>query len=468
MNMTGELRVLKRLNKYEFGVEIWVMRSGVNRNKWDYQNLENCYLSFVGQPILCAFPNGRIGDGHTMEEKVDSNGEHYYSFIGASSEKIVGTISENEDDLQLVEKDGETWLKAKGRIFAFYAKELVDNIVAKGVMEVSAETEVFESHMADDNEIEVFTKWSGLGVTILGEGVAPAIPNARIEELAAMKEEFNTLKLKAASYIANDSEEENEEADGDANNETNEKPQTNSTKGEVKKVSNFSKKQLAELAPKFNGYKVLSAMQDDKGIHVCLMSIDGADTAIYTMGSLEDVVVPEKIVKVNAQVTFKADEWEQSVDVDSVTDTLSAEIVRANNALADETGRADSAEKALAEMKDFEAKRRISAAKEKATSTLSKFNANREQKISADILTKLNESIDNGEFSDCVNENGEWVGEAEVANRVLAACATKVMEQDEAEANSRRSEYIWDSSSVRRTNGTGDVADLLAEFGINS
>ena len=465
--LKGELKVLERLNKYEFAVELWVMRSGINRNKWDYQNLEQHYLSFVGQPILCAFPNGRIGDGHTMEEKTDKNGEKYYSFIGATCEKIVGTISENEDDLQLVERDGETWLKAKGRLFAFYAKELVDNIVAKGVMEVSAETEVFESHMADDGEIEVFTEWDGIGVTILGEGVAPAIPGARIEELAAMRAEYNSILLKAASYIANDSEEEKQEEAELANNEETEKPHTKSNKGEGKTLSTFSKKQLAEIEPKFNGFKVLSALQDDNGIHVCLMSIDGATTAIYTMGSLEDVVVPEKIVKVNAQIVFKADEWEQTVDSCEATDILSAELVRANNALASETERADNAETALNSMKEHEATRRISAAKEKAISTLSRFNANRSVKISNSILEKLNESIDNGDFSECYDENGEWIGEAEVENKVLAACATKVMEQDEEEANRNASHYIWDSSSAQKNGNKGDVADLLAELGIN-
>ena len=44
---TGQLRVLQRLNPYEFGVELWLMREGVNRNKWDYRNLEKFYKPFV-------------------------------------------------------------------------------------------------------------------------------------------------------------------------------------------------------------------------------------------------------------------------------------------------------------------------------------------------------------------------------------------------------------------------------------
>ena len=63
-------------------------------------------------------------------------------------------------------------------------------------MEVSAETQVLESHT--DGDIEVFTDWVGIGVTILGDDVAPAIPGARIAALAAVREEFNSVKLRAA------------------------------------------------------------------------------------------------------------------------------------------------------------------------------------------------------------------------------------------------------------------------------
>ena len=218
----GELRVLEKINDYEFAVSLRIMRSGLNRNRWDYQNVDKYYLSFLGQPILCAFPNGRVGLGHEMEEKIDENGEPYYSFVGANSEKIVGTISEKKEDIQLVEEDGETWVVAKGRLFAFYAKELVDYIVNQGSMEVSAETEVYESHM--DGDIEVFTKWAALGVTCLGSGVAPAIPGARIQEFAALSDEFKRVCLKAASYIQGDSVQEEEKIEEPKADETTNKP----------------------------------------------------------------------------------------------------------------------------------------------------------------------------------------------------------------------------------------------------
>ena len=485
-NEFGELRVLKKLNKYEFEVSLKIMRSGLNRNKWDYQNLENCYQSFAGRPILCAFPNGKVGDGHTMEVRRDKNGEEYYSFIGAACEKIVGTISENVEDLTLVNEDGETWLVAKGRLFAFYAKELVDNIVAKKVMEVSAETEIYEGYEATDRE--VYTNWAGLGVTILGEGVAPAIPGARIEEFAAMKAEFNSVLLKAASYIGNEEsedddepdeldepegeEEEEEETDldepdDDAAEETQiqNKTQKSNEKGETNTVKALSKKSIAELSKKFDGYKVLSAGRDENGIHVILMSED-CNTSVYTLESEEAPVYADQIRKCEAQAVFTGEGWELAVDACELTDSLSAAVINANTQLEAANADLAKANSTIEEMTSKEMKRRVSAAKAKALSTLEEFNANREQKIEASILTKINEAIENGDFSECENAEGEWCGEEEVCSQVLAACAVEVMKQDKATAMANNSSYVWDKFEGKGRHQTGDVQDLLARSGI--
>lgn len=490
-NEFGELRVLKKLNKYEFEVSLRIMRSGLNRNKWDYQNLENCYQSFAGRPILCAFPNGRVGDGHTMEVRRDQNGEEYYSFIGAACEKIVGTISENVEDLTLVNEGGETWLVAKGRLFAFYAKELVDNIVAKKVMEVSAETEIYEGYEATDRE--VYTNWAGLGVTILGEGVAPAIPGARIEEFAAMKAEFNSVLLKAASYIQGNEDEpddENEPEDsGDADEPDNEereeenpdpeepdddvaeetpienKTQKSNEKGETNAVKALSKKSIAELSKKFDGYKVLSAGRDENGIHVILMSGVG-DTSMYTLENEEAPVYADQIRKCEAQAVFAGDGWELPIEVCELTDSLSAALINANSQLETAAANLAKANSTIEEMTAKEMKRRVAAAKAKAQSTLDEFNANREQKVEASILTKINEAIENGEFSECENAEGEWCGEEEVCNQVLAACAVEVMKQDKASAMANNSSYVWDKLNSKGKHQNGDVEDLLARSGI--
>lgn len=459
----GELRVLEKINDYEFAVSLRIMRSGLNRNRWDYQNVDKYYLSFLGQPILCAFPNGRVGLGHEMEEKIDENGEPYYSFVGANSEKIVGTISEKKEDIQLVEEDGETWVVAKGRLFAFYAKELVDYIVNQGSMEVSAETEVYESHM--DGDIEVFTKWAALGVTCLGSGVAPAIPGARIQEFAALSDEFKRVCLKAASYIKGDSVQEEEKIEEPKADETTNKPHNSTNNAKESNMTKFSKKQVAEIASKFEGYTVLAAGQDEAGIHVCLMSADGV-TATYTMDSLEDTVAPEKIIKVNAQVAFAGADWEMAVDAYEVIDNLLAENVRANASLEKATADLQEANDRITKMVENEMNRRVSAAKATAQDTLTKFNSNRMNPVADSVLEPIMASIDNGEFSGFENENGEWLGEEEVRTKVLASCAADVMQKDAAEANARKKQFIWEGLKNDASFDRGDVASLLNQLNI--
>lgn len=67
---TGQLKVLQKLNPYEFGVELWLMREGVNQNRWNYQNLEKYYKTFVGRPILIAYVMGKSATVTTASAKL--------------------------------------------------------------------------------------------------------------------------------------------------------------------------------------------------------------------------------------------------------------------------------------------------------------------------------------------------------------------------------------------------------------
>lgn len=507
----AELRVLQKLNAYEFGVEVWMMRSGVNNNNWDYQNIQQHYLTFVGQPILCAFPYGRVADGHNMIEKRDANGEKYYSFIGRQGlEQIVGTLSEDPNDFSLVEKDGETWIVAKGRIFTFYARELVQEIIKKGIFAVSVETDILESHPDESNpDIEVFTNWVGLGVTILHDTVAPAVPGANIQELKALASDFKELKLKVASLINSSedgdgdpddpdgTEEREKEKEGDINdpddpddpdpdndNDPDEpdndndndpddpqpsepktqKPQNSKLSKGEKSMKVFSKRQCADIAPKFDGYTVLRGGQDDKGYHFCLMAADGT-TATYSMSKLDDLIDMRNLQKFEPRIPFAFGEEQIEVDAYAMLSDLGDAASSAKKEL-EEVQTKLSAELATAQatietMKASEAKRRLSAAKSKALSTLEQFNANRSEKVSKTVLDSVNEAIENGDYSECMNGEGEWCGEEKVENDVLSKCAKEVMKYDQANVARNSSQYVWGDGKEASGRGEG-VGDLLA------
>jgi hypothetical protein len=455
--METTIKVLSQDSDLNYDVLITVMRSGVNRNRWDYQNVAEYAHTFNSTPILCAYVNGQIADGHNMREMTMPDGEVAYDFTGATAERIVGAISDKPEDIEVRSDESGEWVIAKGKLWRFYNRQLVDHIAQVGTMEVSAETEVFESHMNED--VEVFTGWRGIGVTILNEKVAPAIPGANIKALQALESEFRELKLKVASHNFNEEEKQEEPL---VVNETNNEPQQEINKGE-KTVKVFSKNQVRDLAKKFEGYTVLSAGQDDNGIHVCLMSKEGA-TAIYDMQNIDDIVDARKIRSSETQAVFAGEDWEIRVDTAEISGKLSDSLVATQASLAEANTALEKANSTIESMTVKEMNRRLSAAKAKALATLEEFNANRMEKVDASVLTKINEAIENGDFSECENAEGEWCGEEEVANQVLAACAKSVMAMDKATAQKNNSQYIWEGLQTKADIDRGDVASLLASI----
>lgn len=450
----GSLTVLQRLNQYEFAVEIRMMREGINRNRWDYRNLDTYYQTFVGQPILCAFVNGKIGDGHNMREKTNRDtGERYYSFTDATSERIVGTLSNDIEDFSIVEENGEKWLVAKGRLWEFYAPELVQKIIRTGRMDVSVETLVEDSQQ--EGEVEVFTKWTGLGVTILGDDVQPAIPNASIKALELLKDEFAEAKLKAASY----------EQSLEDNKQTNEEKIIERGKNEM---TSLNKRELSALRDTyFKDYRVLSASHDkEKGeTLVCLMK-DGA-TYQYVLGDAETTVQPERIVSVhvNATVNFD-DERNLSVDTGDMIDVIAKDYETLNAKYNELEAKANKANEELDALKKSETKRRIKAAKKAAEDTLKAYNQTSDVKVSETILVKINEDIEKGEYSECEDKDGEWCGEEEVANDVLAECAKEVQKANEAKAAKERTQMVWTKDSAKHDEPLNGIEALLARNGI--
>ena len=472
-NFNGEIRNLVKKSEFIYEVELWLLNDIPNRNGWQYTDMAGNKDQFASTPILIAYVNnGRtVGAGHEFRMEYDEDGNEAPDFTGATHERIIGMLSENKDDIRVETVDGVNWIVAKGFIWKWYAKQAAEKIErdteSGKPMSLSIETLVYESHM--NEKIEVEDRYTVLGTTLLGDGVMPAVAGAHVKALQEIESEFKELKLRAAAYINADNEEEEKEEEEELvvnSEETTNEPQPNFTERNEKTFMNiFRKKQLAELSPKFEGYTVLSAGQDEEGIHVCLLSKMG-ETAVYTMADPEDLIDPKKITKVNTQATFAADNWEIPVDLDVLTDDMSSKIITTNSELETAKNELQTATETIKIMTEKELKRRVSAAKAKAQSTLDAFNANREEKIDASILTKINECIDNGDFSECENAEGEWCGEEEVCNQVLAACAKEVMEMDKKASLARNSQYVWDGVNKESKAGNGDVADLLATFNI--
>lgn len=425
----GRLKVLEAVNRKLYRVEIWALNDRVNRNGWKYINLESHLTEFQNIPILTAYlRDGKvIGDGHNFDMRIDpKTGEQYASFTGADSERIVGWIP--KDANIRIEPEGDTkWVVVTGYLWTWYARELVEKIAGQGGgMEVSIETLVTKEHR--ENGYDVEESFIVLGVTVLGDGVSPAVAGASIKSLAELRSSMKDEILKAASYIG--------EKEPETQKTTNPK--------ERKKITMIpTMRQLAEAGKAFEGYTCVGLSED--GMRVALLSADHAPFFYAFSETDKGNVIPERIKAASAIVSFKADEMETEASLDTV-------MAPALNSLktAEERVKALEAEKQsltekLEGMEKREKARRLQAAKDAAKAALDKFNANRDEdrKFNCDILDGLNSRIDAGEFTECEDKECNWVGDKMVANEVAVLCMAEQAKQDAADKAKEKHFHTW-------------------------
>lgn len=442
-----------------YAVEIMALNSLVNRNNWQYVNLEKHLNEFLDIPILTAYVGGGlvIGDGHNYNMKRDpQSGEEYASFTASDAERIVGWIPKDPENVRLEVVDGTEWVIVKGNLWSWYAKELVDQIARQGSMEVSIETLVMDEREGEGG-VEIEEKYVVLGITILGNGVEPAVAGANIRTLSELSELRSNMAeniLKAASYAK--TEESPKEA------ETSEPTNKNNEKGVKKRMTYLSRKELAELGKKFPDYKVLAAVQDENGgIRVCLMAKD-ASTSVYKMDSMDVTIVPENFRRVTAKVNFDIGEDcdNAEVDVCEMTEALAEECAAACENAESLECELNEAKECIKAMKKAENLRRVQAAKDKAKAVLGALNANRAAKAQFEesILDSINADIDAGKYTEKVNADGLWIGDAEVERDVRCAC---MIEQEKLDKKAREASETTFAYNTFTGNDNAEAPDRI-------
>lgn len=478
---TGQLKVMETANPKLYAVEIMALNSLVNRNNWQYVNLEKHLNEFLDIPILTAYVGGGmiVGDGHNYNMKTDPNtGEQYASFTASDAERIVGWIPKDPENVRLEVVDGTEWVIVKGNLWAWYAKELVDQIARQGGMEVSIETLVTDERQGEDG-VDIEEKYLVLGITILGNGVEPAVAGANIKTLSELSELRSNMAeniLKAASYAkTNDIQEEDEPEDeppedgeDESEDEPSEDPPKDNSKGVKKSMTYFSRKELAELGKKFPDYRVLAAVQTDDGaIRVCLMAKD-ANTSVYKMDSIDETIVPEKFRRVTTKVNFDIGEDCDNAEVDTceVIDSLSAELAEACNNASDLEQKLNAANERIKAMETAERARRVQAAKDKAHAVLNSLNANRAAKTQFEdsILNPVLADIDAGKYTEKVNADGLWVGDAEVERDVSYLCMNAQKDMDKKAAEAAETTFAYNKFLSQKGEQPDGIEGLLSEL----
>lgn len=404
-SFTGKLRVLAKEDEFLYKVEVWLLNSEVNRNNWQYLNLDEHRKLFVDTPILVAYTGNKVGDGHNFRMKRDENGDAYASFTDANAERIVGWFK-NDDDIRIEEKDGVRWIVGNGTIWSYYARELADLLTEQGAegMDVSIETLVEDIRV--ENGVEVFEDYQILGTTILGKGVSPAVAGAHIRALS-LEDDLKDFKLRVASYM--------------------ETAKETIQKGNVKHMA-FNKVQLEELGQKFNGYKPVGASEDGKNI-VLLSESDNCFYG-YTFNGEDDINAENiKPVSLNAEADFGED---NQVPLD-VIGVYVDEIKSLSARIADAEKRAENAEAECNSLKERETKRRNKATVDAIKALMSAYNAEAEEAMDEKECADIVAAAENGEFSDCNNADGEFCGE----EKACALIKARIFDHEQAIRNKK-------------------------------
>lgn len=448
----GEIKVLEQINPWTFRVELWLLNGKVNRNGWRYERLREHLRSFLDTPILIAYPTrNQIGDGHNFRMTPDpKTGEMVPTFTDADAEHIVGRLSEKESDIRIEQREDTEWVVGTGIIWKWYARELVDKIAKDAeqgrAMSVSIETLVTESRM--EGEVEVETSWEVLGTTILGDHVAPAVADARIKALRALREPFAELKIRAASW---------------ENKKNNDKPNHNDEKG-VKNlaIKSMSKAQIKAAESKLPGYTVLSANELDNGTVKIVAAAKNGELFVCSAESVNDVTT-EALTAHNMAVDVDGVEIDLGGALErmlSAVDVLTAQVEKLNADLADERKKNE-------DMANAEQKRRKNAAKTAAKNELAKINACRVdgEKINESCISEVLEAAENGEFSDCTDCNGEWCGEEKACAAVRDKAMQEQMKLDAARMNGKgKTVYAFEQGAKGGKAPASEIEQLYNEM----
>jgi hypothetical protein len=108
-------------------------------------------------------------------------------------------VIRNEDLVEVVELNGQTWVHFTCVLWAKYCYRQVKRLLKDKRKKISVEVEVIESH-EDENGVEIIDKFTFDGFSLLGEDVAEAIPNAHLTILDKVNDAFYQKQEKCLSF----------------------------------------------------------------------------------------------------------------------------------------------------------------------------------------------------------------------------------------------------------------------------
>lgn len=422
----GQLRVCSSDDKKNYKVKLMLLNEKVNRNNWQYTRVAEHAREAEDIPLLYSVVGNKIGNSHDFEVVTDEKGNQYASFIGAESEHPYGwlpSVVDGHPNARMETIDGVEWLTATAYLPSFYNTEMIKELEKNGgQMPISIETLVSKFHM--DGDVEVEDEYSIVGVTILGVTTTPAVAGANIRKLALKEGQLKELKLRVASLVS-----------ADSNNE----PQTqqNSKKGVGKSMKILN---LDDIRDKFEGYTVLGC----NGLSVALLSDEGR-TFKYTFQENEDTVVPSRIEAVAVNSVFGEGDGAVTISAEQLIGTGKSQLNAAKAALEKEVQKNAELTAKLNKMEEQETARRKEAVKAAIKSRL----ADNKHDCGYDLPDTLCDSLMTdeciGKYAGMVDEHGAFCGEKQAMCDVDALCMDEIRKENKAKA--KNNGFKW--SNIR-------------------
>ena len=205
-----DIKIKEILNNKDFiKVEIWAISDAYPNNNESHFPLDSMETNinegnFYNKPILGRW-NYKNGDYevHNSTVKYDPEYDNTY-FDYEDGETPIGVIR-NTDEVKIVKKDGLNWIVFTAVLWVKYGYQGIKKILKSRKKKVSVEVSVFDSYI-DENNIEIFKKWSFDGVTILGNLPNTTIPahegieNAHLTILEKLQEGTFSNKVRALQF----------------------------------------------------------------------------------------------------------------------------------------------------------------------------------------------------------------------------------------------------------------------------
>ena len=451
VSFIGSLRLLAETEGFQQKVEVRLLNSEVNRNNWQYLNLEEHRKLFVDTPLLVAYRGNKIGDGHNFKEVQNPDGTVTASFMDATAERIVGWFKA-DSDIRIETIDNIKWIVGTGTIWKWYAQELVAKLNGQGdgksEMSVSIETLIDEMHM--DGSTEVFTKYQILGTTILGDDVAPAVKDASIRALSAIgADAIHEITLRVASANPQPDDGETKPA------EPEDKPVPAQIK--LRGAYNMNTRRVKELEPLFPGFRVLAATDT----HAALCSEDGE--LFHVSYKIENgEILPGAKIALDAVCVLGEGDAAVPLSLNDMRDIDRNKIADLTAKLNDAETASKNANDTLADMKKRENARREKAVRDAIKARFDEARENLDADLAENACDDLLKDEKIAEYAAMETDDGDFCGDVAACKDVDSLCMAKVIEAAKKKKNNSAHRFAFDAIGNNSDDG-GDALDKLIE-----